>query len=95
MIKELYAQGLSIRAIRRKTGHSRKVISKYVNSNKAPSYKPRPMKPGKLDSYKEYICGRLKEYPLSAVRLFEEIHEEKRSLDVYERLGGGNYESGL
>ncbi|GCC11860.1 integrase core domain protein [archaeon] len=88
LIKEFYAQGLSIRAIRRQTGHSRKVISKYVNSNKAPSYKSRPKKPGKLDPYKEYICGRLKEYPLSAIRLFEEIQEQgyKGSYSLVKRL---------
>ena len=76
VIKELYAQGLSIKAIRRQTGHSRKTIRKYIRQDEPPVYKPRPRRPGKLDPYKEYICGRLKEYPLTAVRLFEEIREQ-------------------
>jgi transposase len=76
VIKELYAQGLSIKAIRRQTGHSRKTIRKYIKQDEPPVYKPRPRRPSKLDPYKEYICGRLKEYPLTAVRLFEEIREQ-------------------
>lgn len=76
MLRELYAQGLSIRAIRRQTGHSRRCIRKYLRLNDPPTYKTRPKKPGKLDPYTEYICGRLKNYPLSAVRLFEEIQEQ-------------------
>jgi len=76
VIRKLHDQGLSIREIRRQTGHSRKTISKYLGRLVPPVYKSRPSKPGKLDPYKEYICGRLKEYPLSAVRLFEEIHEQ-------------------
>lgn len=73
MIKELKNQGLSIRAIKRETGHSRKTISKYLNRVKPPEYKPRPRKPSKLEPYKDYIRSRLKKYPLSAIRLFEEI----------------------
>lgn len=76
LIKELHAQGLSIKAIRRQTGHSRNTIRKYTRCHDPPSYKPRPARPGKLDPYKEYICGRLGKYPLSAVRLFEEIQEQ-------------------
>lgn len=76
MIKELKNQGLSIRAIRRETGHSRKTISKYLKRVEPPKYKPRVHKPSKLDPYKEYIRSRLKKYPLSAIRLFEEIKEQ-------------------
>lgn len=72
-IKELKNQGLSIRAIKRETSHSRKTISKYLKRVKPPEYKPRPHKPSKLEPYKDYIRSRLKKYPLSAIRLFEEI----------------------
>jgi transposase len=75
-IRKLHDDGLSIREIRRQTGHSRKTIGKYLGRLAPPVYKSRPSKPGKLDPYKEYICSRLKEYPLSAVRLFEEIQEQ-------------------
>jgi transposase len=76
VIKELKNQGLSIRAIRRETGHSRKTISKYLKTVKPPEYKPRPNKTSKLEPYKDYICSRLKKYPLSAIRLLEEIQEQ-------------------
>jgi len=80
MIKELRNQGLSIRAIRREIGHSRKTISKYLKSVKPPEYKPRQHKPGKLDPYKDYIRSRLKKYPLSAIRVFEEIQKDTREV---------------
>jgi len=73
IIKELNSQGLSISAISYQTGHTRKTIRKYIKLRDQPTYKPRPPRPSKLDPYKEYICGRLKEYPLTAVRLFEEV----------------------
>ena len=75
-IRKYHDDGLSIREIKRQTGHSRKTISKYLGRTTPPIYRSRPLKPGKLDPYKEYICSRLKEYPLSAVRLFEEIQEQ-------------------
>ena len=75
-IRKLHEDGLSIREIRRQIGHSRKTISKYIKRLTSPVYNKRPSKPGKLDPYKEYIRGRLTKYPLSAVRLFEEIKDQ-------------------
>lgn len=75
MIRELYAQGLSISEISRIIGHDEKTVRKYLKSDEPPTYKRRPNKPKLLDPYREYIRGRLKEFPLSAVRLYEEIKE--------------------
>lgn len=76
IIRELKNQGLSISAIRRKTGHTRRTIRKYLKRIESPVYKKRSSKPGKLDPYKDYIKTRLKDYPLTAVRLHEEIKEQ-------------------
>ena len=76
-IRKPHDDGLSIREIRRQRDHSRKTISKYLGRLAPQVYKSRPSKPGKLDPYKEYIYSRLKEYPLSVVRLFEEIQEQR------------------
>ena len=72
---DLYDQGLTISEIARSTGHSRTTIRKYINSDIPPTPKNRSNKPGKLDGYKEYIIDRLKEYPLSAQRIYREIEE--------------------
>ena len=77
MIRELRAEGLSISAIARDTGHSRNTVSKYLRRKEAPRYKPRPPRPGLLDEHKDYVKSRLDEYPhLSAVRLLEEIRQK-------------------
>jgi transposase len=75
-IRELRNQGLSIRAIRRETGHTRRTIRKYLNRVEPPVYTKRSSQPGKLDPHKDYIKTRLKNYPLTAVRLHEEINEQ-------------------
>ncbi|RLF56972.1 MAG: IS21 family transposase [Thermoplasmata archaeon] len=75
-IRELRNQGLSLRAIRQETGHTRRTIRKYLNRVEPPVYKKRSSQPGKLDPYKDYIKTRLKNYSLTAVRLHEEINEQ-------------------
>jgi len=76
MIRDKYAQGLSITEIARQTGFDRKTVMKYLNRSEPPAYKSRACKPGKLDPYKEYVKARLQEVPLSAVRLLEEIQSQ-------------------
>ena len=76
MIRDKYAQGLSITEIARQTGFDRKTVRKYLNRSEPPAYKPRPRKLGKLDPYKDYIKARLQEVPLSATRLLEEIQNQ-------------------
>ncbi len=75
MIRELYAQGLSITAISDKTGFDRKTVKKYLNLTTIPEPKPRAKRESKLDKYKDYIIKKLHDGPFTAVRLFREIQE--------------------
>lgn len=71
-IKELKAEGLSIRDIARRTGFSRNTIRRVLRGE-------HPMRvrigerSSKLDPYRDYIGERFERYQLSAVRLIEEI----------------------
>ena len=75
MIRDLYAQGFSIRAISRKTGYDRRTVSKYLNNTSLPESKKRAKKASKLDEYNEYIIRKLHEGPYTASRLYREIQE--------------------
>ncbi len=75
MIRELYAQGLNIKAISDKTGYDRKTVKKYLDLTTIPEPKQRAKKESKLDEFKEYIVKKLHEGPFTAVRLFREIQE--------------------
>lgn len=72
-LKELHKQGLSNSEIARRTGYSRKTVSKYVKAKVQPKSKKRSVKPSKLDAYKEYIIQRLNSGPLTATRIYQEI----------------------
>ena len=48
-------QGLSIKEIARRTGHSRNTIRSALRSPEPPSYGPRPARPSKLDRFKPRI----------------------------------------
>ena len=76
MLRDLFDEGLSISEIARQTGHDRKTIRKYINSEMPPLRKERHETPGKLDPYKGYIIGRLNEHPFSALRLYREIQDQ-------------------
>jgi len=75
MIRHLYNEGLSTSEISRRTGRDPKTVRKYRYAKDLKRYTPRPPKPSILDPYKEYIKERLEDYPLSAVRILEEIRE--------------------
>ena len=76
VLRDLFNQGLSISEIARKTCHSRVTVRKYIHSQIPPTPEKRSKRPGKLDDYKEYIDRRLKEYPLTAARIYREIQEQ-------------------
>ena len=71
-ILELAAEGLSIRAISERTGHSRNTVTKVLRGEHEQQRKPRNIK-CKIDPYEDYIERRHREFGLSAVRIFEEI----------------------
>jgi len=75
MIRHLYNEGLNISEISRKTGHDRKTVQKYIREKGQTKHKKRQQKESILDPYKDYIKSRLEDYPLSAVRILEEISE--------------------
>jgi transposase len=75
MIKDLYAQGFSIRGISKKTGFDRRTVSKYLKTKSVPEYKKRIQKESKLDEYKDYIVTKLHEGPYTASRLYREIQD--------------------
>jgi len=74
-MKQRYRKGVPISQIAREEGLDRKTVRKYVQCDRPPDRKPRARQPSILDLHKEYLKERLKDYPLSAVRLFEEIQE--------------------
>jgi len=74
-LRDLFKRELSISEIARQTGHSRVTVRKYKKSKNPPAPQKRSKKPSKLDGYKEYIINRLKEYPLSASRIYREIQD--------------------
>ena len=76
MIRKMHDEGLNISEIAKKTGHCRKIVRKYVQAKKPKEYKQRPPKERLLEPYDDYIQARLDKYPLSAVRVLEEIQEK-------------------
>lgn len=67
-------QGLSIKEIARRTGHSRNTIRVALRSPEPPTYGPRPKRPSKVDPFAWKICELLEDEPtLSGVRILEEI----------------------
>jgi transposase len=72
-LRDLFNKDLSISEIARQTGHSRVTVRKHLNSQIPPMPKKRSRKPSKLDGHREYIIDRLKEFPLSASRIYREI----------------------
>lgn len=66
--------GLSIRAIERRTGLHRKTIRRALASPERPSYRSRAKRPSKLDAHRAEIERLLDDEPtLSGVRVLEEI----------------------
>ena len=74
-LKEMREQELSYSEIARRPGFSRKTIRKYINSDAPPEAKKRAPKLSKLNYYKEYIIQRLKDYPVTASKIYMEIQE--------------------
>jgi transposase len=75
MLHELHRQGLSIKAIARRTGLDRKTVRKYLRcALEPPIYGPRQPRPSRLAPYYDYLQGRVQAYPeLSGKRLHREL----------------------
>lgn len=71
-IKELKAEGHSVRAISRLTGLSRNTIRRVLRGEHSLQPTPR-RRVSKLDPFKDYLRQRYMDYQLSAVRLLDEI----------------------
>jgi transposase len=71
-VKELSRQGVSIREIARQTGISRNTVRKLLRGEHDLRFHT-PQRVSQLDPFKEYLRERITLYPLSAVRLLEEI----------------------
>jgi transposase len=75
-INELKREGLSIRAISRLAGYSRKTISKYLLAPTGrPVYRPRPAAESKLEPFKAYLKERLQAGVWNAQVLLRELRE--------------------
>lgn len=85
-IKDLYRQGVSVREIARRTGHSRNTIIKLIGQNAPQPFQAQPRR-SILDPYKPYLQERYRAYGLSSVRLLAEIAAQgyTGSLDVVQR----------
>ena len=77
VIHELRHQGLSISAIARHTGLTRKTVRKYLEQGlQAPRYGSWAPRPQRLDPYRAYLRERVETYPrMRATRLLREIRE--------------------
>jgi len=75
-IVSLHKQGLSIKAIARKTGLSRSTVRAALRRDGPPERVPQTRPPSKLEPYKDYLVSRLTDFlELSVETLFDEIRE--------------------
>ena len=55
----LKRQGVSVREIARRTGHSRNTVDRHLKQEGDAGYKARPAVPGKLDAHKAFVSERM------------------------------------
>jgi len=72
-IRSLRENGVSWSEISRMVGADRKTVQKYANLDQYSPFFRKVRKGSKLEPYKPYILSRLDKYPLSAVRIYDEI----------------------
>jgi len=73
--RNLLENGVSVSEAARTLGVARATIRKYAKTPSYLQYVKEKSKQHKLGPYEEYIKGRLEKYPLSAVRILEEIQK--------------------
>ena len=75
-IKHLSGEGLSDRAIQRRTGIHRSTVRKALNNNKIPK-RQATRRGSMLDPYQGFLMGKLQQYPeLTAARLHDMLKEQ-------------------
>ena len=72
-IRRLVTEKMSLSAIADHVGLDRKTVRSFLLMGPPGQRRPREQSPSLLDPYKPYLQARLAEYPLSSVRLLEEI----------------------
>lgn len=76
-VKELHAQGMSLRKIGEEMGLARNTVRKYFREPpEPPKPTPRPLQPSLLDPYEDYLLERLSQGCRNAAQLFREIREK-------------------
>lgn len=76
-IKELHAEGMSLRRIGEELGLARNTVRKYFREPpELPKPTPRPLRPSLLDPYEDYLLERLGQGCRNAAQLFREIQEK-------------------
>ena len=77
-IRILHRQGLGVREIARRTGHSRNTVERYLRSDDVPRYTPRPTVAGKITPHETWLAERVRSAlpkRISAVVLLRELRE--------------------
>jgi len=72
-VREQYRRGVLISRPVRDEGLSKNTVRKYVQTDLPPAYVRLSARESKLEPFKPYVRQSLKEYPLSAARLLDEI----------------------
>jgi len=75
-VRALHKQGFSNREIVRRLGIGPKTVAKYLAAETCPFYPEGRTRPGKLDSYKEYLRQRWQEGCENASQLYREIQNQ-------------------
>src|SRR5262249_48932898 len=72
-VKELRAQGRSLREIARATGMSVESVTRYLRSDRCPDWNPRRKAPTQLDRFAEHIGGWIESGGRNAADLYREL----------------------
>ena len=72
-VRNLHAEGASLRAVARQTGLSRRTVHKYIHAPAFPEYQSRAPRPSRLDPYKPYLLERWNAGCHDGTQLWREI----------------------